>query len=85
MITLVFVHGTGVRKQGYDDTLAVIREQVAHRARVRKFSALEPQAMAILTPRLKPWDCPTAYEEPGVANRITIARLYGLMLRLVIR
>jgi len=35
MITLVFVHGTGVRKQGYDDTLAVIREQVAHRSDVR--------------------------------------------------
>lgn len=35
MITLVFVHGTGVRKQGYDDTLAVIREQVAHRPDVR--------------------------------------------------
>ena len=30
MITLVFVHGTGVRKHGYDDTLAVIREQLAH-------------------------------------------------------
>jgi hypothetical protein len=35
MITLVFVHGTGVRKQGYDDTIAVIREQVAHRPDVR--------------------------------------------------
>jgi len=35
MITLVFVHGTGVRKHGYDDTLAVIREQVAHRPDVR--------------------------------------------------
>src|SRR3954453_14216689 len=35
MITLVFVHGTGVRKQGYDDTLAVIREQVSHRPDVR--------------------------------------------------
>jgi hypothetical protein len=29
MITLVFVHGTGVRKKGYDDTLAVIKDQVA--------------------------------------------------------
>jgi hypothetical protein len=35
MITLVFVHGTGVRKRGYDDTLAVIREQVAQRPDVR--------------------------------------------------
>ena len=35
MITLVFVHGTGVRKQGYDDTLVVIREEVAHRSDVR--------------------------------------------------
>jgi len=28
MITLVFVHGTGVRKQGHEDALAVMREQV---------------------------------------------------------
>ena len=35
MITLTFVHGTGVRKQGYDDTLAVIREQVARWPDVR--------------------------------------------------
>src|ERR1700722_19557786 len=35
MNILVLVHGTGVRKKGYDDTLAVIREQVAHRPDVR--------------------------------------------------
>jgi hypothetical protein len=35
MIVLVFVHGTGVRKKGYDDTLALIREQLAHWPDVR--------------------------------------------------
>jgi hypothetical protein len=35
MNILDFVHGTGVHKKGYDDTLAVIREQVAHRPDVR--------------------------------------------------
>jgi hypothetical protein len=34
-ITLLFVHGTMVRKPGYDDTIAVIREQAAHRHDVR--------------------------------------------------
>jgi hypothetical protein len=31
MTTLGFVRGTGVRRSGYDVTLAVIRELVAHR------------------------------------------------------
>ena len=35
MITLVFIHGTGVRKQGYDDAMAMIRDQVDHRPDVR--------------------------------------------------
>ncbi len=35
MIALGLVRGSGIRKQGFDDPLAIIRDPVAHRPDVR--------------------------------------------------
>jgi hypothetical protein len=84
MITLVFVHGTGVRKKGYDDTLAVIREQIAHRPDVRVADCLWGEAHGCQL-HAAGASVPTYDAGRGIGDQLTSQQvdeaIWGLLLR----